>query len=42
MLLARAEPKDGDRADEFLHQALATARELGLAKIEREAVGLLA
>lgn len=42
MLLARPEPEDGDRADELLHHALTSARELGLAKIEREAVGLLA
>ncbi len=42
MLLARAEPNDSDRADELLHQALATARELGLAKIERDVVELLA
>jgi hypothetical protein len=41
MLLARAEPGDGERAHDLLHQALATARELGLANIERQAAGLL-
>jgi hypothetical protein len=38
MLLAHAEPGDGERAHDLLHQALATARELGLANIERGAV----
>lgn len=42
MLLARRQPADAERARELLGQAMATARELGLAKIEREAVGLLA
>jgi tetratricopeptide (TPR) repeat protein len=41
MLLARGEPGDGDRARDLLRQALATARELGLANIERDAVELL-
>jgi hypothetical protein len=41
MLLARAEPKDGERAQDLLVQALATARELGLPNIERGAVELL-
>jgi hypothetical protein len=42
MLLARRQPADAERARELLGQAMATARELGLAKIEREAAGLLA
>jgi hypothetical protein len=42
MLLARGEPGDRDRAGELLRPALATARELGLAKIEQEAAELLA
>jgi class 3 adenylate cyclase len=41
MLLARAEPGDGERALDLVRQALATARELGLANIERGAVELL-
>ena len=41
MLLARRQPADVDRARELLGQALATARELGLAKVERDAVVLL-
>jgi len=41
MLLARAEPGDSDRARNLLHPALAAARELGLAKLEREAAQLL-
>jgi tetratricopeptide (TPR) repeat protein len=41
MLLARAGPGDPERADGLLRQVLATARELGLAKIEQDAVGLL-
>ena len=41
MLLARAEPGDGERAHDLLRQALATARELGLTNIERGAVELL-
>jgi class 3 adenylate cyclase len=41
MLLARAEPGDGERAHDLLRQALATARELGLASIERGTVELL-
>jgi hypothetical protein len=41
MLLARAEPGDGERAHALLHQALATARELGLGNVERQAAGLL-
>jgi predicted ATPase/class 3 adenylate cyclase/DNA-binding SARP family transcriptional activator len=41
MLLARAEAKDGERASDLLQHALATARELGLVTIEREAASLL-
>jgi class 3 adenylate cyclase len=41
MLLTRHQPADADRARELLGQALATARELGLAKVERDAVTLL-
>jgi len=41
MLLTRAQPGDAERAREFLGQALATARELGLANVERRAVQLL-
>ena len=41
MLLARCQPGDVDRARELLGQALATARELALANIERRAVELL-
>jgi hypothetical protein len=41
MLLTRREPGDPERARELLGQALATARELGLAKVERDAVALL-
>jgi class 3 adenylate cyclase/tetratricopeptide (TPR) repeat protein len=41
MLLAHRHPGDGERALEFLGQALATARELGLGNVERRAVGLL-
>jgi tetratricopeptide (TPR) repeat protein len=41
MLLARAEPKDGERAHDLLGQALATARGFGLPTIERGAVELL-
>jgi class 3 adenylate cyclase/tetratricopeptide (TPR) repeat protein len=41
MLLARAEPGDGDRAHHLLRQALATARDLGLANIEQGAVEIL-
>ncbi|MGH9035097.1 MAG: ATP-binding protein, partial [Acidimicrobiia bacterium] len=41
MLLARAEPGDAERAHDLLRQALATARELGLANVERQAVELL-
>jgi DNA-binding SARP family transcriptional activator len=42
MLLTRRQPGDTDRAKELLGQALATARELGLATVERRAVELLA
>jgi tetratricopeptide (TPR) repeat protein len=42
MLLSRHQPGDTDRAREFLGQALATARQLGLATVERRAVELLA
>jgi class 3 adenylate cyclase len=41
MLLTRRQPGDADRARELLGQALATARERGLANIERRAVHLL-
>jgi hypothetical protein len=41
MLLTRAEPGDGDRAHELLWQALATAQELGLSSVERDAASLL-
>ena len=42
MLLARAGPGDAERADDYLRQALATARDLGLMSIERGAAELLA
>jgi hypothetical protein len=41
MLLTCAGPGDAERARELLGQALATARELGLANIERRAGQLL-
>jgi hypothetical protein len=41
MLLARAEPGDGDRAHHLLRQALATARDLGLTNMERSAIEIL-
>jgi DNA-binding SARP family transcriptional activator/tetratricopeptide (TPR) repeat protein len=41
MLLTRREPGDGEHARQLLGQALATARELGLANVERRAVELL-
>jgi DNA transposition AAA+ family ATPase len=41
MFLARRAPGDADRADKVLGQALATARKLGLAKVERDAAALL-
>jgi class 3 adenylate cyclase/tetratricopeptide (TPR) repeat protein len=41
MLLRRCQPGDADRARGLLGQALATARELGLANVERRAVELL-
>lgn len=41
MLLVRRQPGDVERARELLGQALATARELGLGNIERQAVALL-
>jgi hypothetical protein len=41
MLLTRRQPGDADRARELLGQALLTARELGLATVERRAVELL-
>ena len=41
MLLARNDPGDADRSRELLAQAFDSARELGLANIERRAVGLL-
>ena len=42
MLLTRRQHGDTDRARELLGKALATARELGLAHVERRAVELLA
>jgi class 3 adenylate cyclase/tetratricopeptide (TPR) repeat protein len=41
MLLARRAPGDEERAREMLSQALATARELGLANVERRTVALM-
>jgi hypothetical protein len=41
MLLARRVPEDAQRARDLLGQALATARDLGLANVERHAVALL-
>jgi hypothetical protein len=41
MLLAQGQPGGAERARDFLGQALATARELGLANVERRAVALL-
>jgi len=41
MLLTRCGPADGVRARQLLGEALKTARELGLAKIERDAAALL-
>jgi hypothetical protein len=41
MLLAVAEPGDGERAHDLLRQALTTARDLGLVNIERGAAELL-
>jgi DNA-binding SARP family transcriptional activator len=40
LLLARAAPEDGARADDLLRRALTTARELGLPQLEREARAL--
>lgn len=42
MLLARRAAGDTKQARELLGQALVTARELGLAKLEQRAVTLLA
>jgi hypothetical protein len=42
MLLSRREPGDADRAATLLHQALDTARALGLPPIESDTVALLA
>ncbi|HKY75154.1 MAG TPA: hypothetical protein VJS45_03370 [Acidimicrobiia bacterium] len=42
MLLARGRPDDAEQAAELLRQALATARDRGLTKLEREATQLLA
>jgi hypothetical protein len=42
MLLTRARPGDREQAQDLLHHALATARDLKLAKIEQDAVSLLA
>ena len=42
MLVARRRPGDAERARELLGQAVDTARELGLANVERRAVELLA
>jgi class 3 adenylate cyclase len=41
MLTIRRQPADATRARQLLGQALATARELGLANVERQAVALL-
>jgi tetratricopeptide (TPR) repeat protein len=41
LLLRRRHPTDADRAREMLGEALAGAREFGLAKVERDAVVLL-
>lgn len=41
MLLDRRQAGDADQARELLGQALATARELGSANVERRAVELL-
>ena len=41
MLLARRQPGDAERAAELLGQALTTARDLGLAKVERDCSDLL-
>jgi class 3 adenylate cyclase len=41
MLLAQGQPGAAERARDFLGQALATARQLGLATVERRAVALL-
>ena len=41
MLLTRNGPGDAERAHDLLHQALTTARDLGLINIERRAVELL-
>jgi class 3 adenylate cyclase len=41
MLLTRRQPGDAERARELLGQTLASARELGLANVERRAVTLL-
>lgn len=40
MLLSRAQPGDNERAHDLLRQALATASELGLTAIERDAADL--
>jgi hypothetical protein len=42
MLLTRREPGDAERARELLGRSLETARELGLANVERRAIELLA
>jgi hypothetical protein len=41
MLLAGGKPGDAERAHQLLGQALATARELGLAHVERRTLALL-
>lgn len=41
MLLVRRQPPDAERARDLLGQARATARELGLGNIERQAIALL-
>jgi hypothetical protein len=41
MLLTRRQPGDPERARELLGQSLTTARELGMATVERRAVSLL-
>jgi hypothetical protein len=41
MLLTRRQPGDADQARELLGQALDSARELGMAKVEGDSAALL-
>ena len=41
MLIRRQQPGDAERSRELGRQALATARQLGLSAVERDAVSLL-